>query len=283
MSRLLSAGFMRLWKSRVFWTLVAGMFLWSLFMVYGNHMECITKGETDDTLTNFFFGYGVIIGGAVSIFTSLFFGTDYSDGTIRNKIIIGHSRQSIYMSNFIISVAAGAVMTAAWILAMLAVGLPVCGWNGFDAVQVLVYLAVSFFMITAFAAVFTAFGMLLSNRSVAVIVSFLVFLFFLWCGAYIYSRLREPEMRYRGPTYTITTEDGVEKITDASYIENPTYVRGTQREIYTRVLEFMPTGQALFLMQNEVTDVSFMIFSSLVITVVVTSGGIVCFGRKDLL
>ena len=272
MSRLLSAGFMRLWKSRVFWTLVAGMFLWSLFMVYGNHMECIAKGETDDTLKNFFFGYGVIIGGAVSIFTSLFFGTDYSDGTIRNKIIIGHSRKSIYMSNFIISVAAGVVMTAAWILAMLAVGVPVCGWNGFDAVQVLVYLAVSFFMIVAFAAVFTAFGMLLSNRSVAVIVSFLVFLFWLQCGAYIYSRLREPEVE---PIYTMVTKDGVEKITDASYIENPTYVRGTQREVYTRILEFMPTGQALFLMQNEVTDVSFMIFSSLVITVAVTLGCIV--------
>lgn len=280
MSRLLSAGFMRLWKSRVFWTLVAGMFLWSLFMVYGNHMECIAKGETDDTLTNFFFGYGVIIGGAVSIFASLFFGTDYSDGTIRNKIIIGHSRKSIYMSNLIISVAAGVVMTAAWILAMLAVGVPVCGWNGFDAVQVLVYLAVSFFMIVAFAAVFTAFSILLSNRSVAVIVSFLVFLFFLWCGAYIYSRLREPEVE---PIYTMVTKDGVEKITDASYIENPTYVRGTQREVYTRILEFMPTGQALFLMENEVTDVSFMIFSSLVITVAVTLGGIVCFGRKDLL
>ena len=244
-------------------------------------MECIAKGETDDTLTNFFFGYGVIIGGAVSIFASLFFGTDYSDGTIRNKIIIGHSRKSIYMSNFIISVAAGVVMTAAWILAMLAVGLPVCGWNGFDAVQVLVYLAVSFFMITAFAAVFTAFGMLLSNRSVVVIVSFLVFLFWLQCGAYLYSRLREPEVE---PIYTmVMTKDGEEKITDASYIENPMYVRGTQREIYTRVLEFMPTGQALFLMQNEVTDVSFMVFSSLVITVVVTLGGIVCFGRKDLL
>ena len=280
MSRLLSAGFMRLWKSRVFWTLVAGMFLWSLFMVYGNHMECIAKGETDDTLTNFFFGYGVIIGGAGSIFASLFFGTDYSDGTIRNKIIIGHSRKSIYMSNLIISVAAGVVMTAAWILAMLAVGVPVCGWNGFDAVQVLVYLAVSFFMIVAFAAVFTAFGMLLSNRSVAVIVSFLVFLFWLQCGAYIYSRLREPEVE---PIYTMVTKDGVEKITDASYIENPTYVRGTQREVYTRILEFMPTGQALFLMENEVTDVSFMIFSSLVITVAVTWGGIVCFGRKDLL
>lgn len=81
----------------------------------------------------------------------------------------------------------------------------------------------------------------------------------------------------------MVTKDGVEKITDASYIENPTYVRGTQREVYTRILEFMPTGQALFLMQNEVTDVSFMIFSSLVITVAVTLGGIVCFGRKDLL
>ncbi len=280
MRKLLSAGFMRLLKSRVFWTLVAGMFLWSLFMVYGNHMECIAKGETDDTLTNFFFGYGVIIGGAVSIFTSLFFGTDYSDGTIRNKIIIGHSRKSIYLSNLIISVAAGVVMTTAWILAMLAVGLPVCGWNGFDAVQVIVYLVVSFFMIVAFAAVFTAFSMLLSNRSVAVIVSFLVFLFWLQCGAYIYSRLREPEVE---PMYAMVTIDGVEKITDASYIENPTYVRGTQREIYTRVLEFMPTGQALFLMENEVTDVSFMIAGSLIITVVVTLGGIICFCRKDLL
>ena len=40
-----------------------------------------------------------IIGLFMAMFTSLFIGTEYDYGTIRNKIIVGHSRTSIYFSN----------------------------------------------------------------------------------------------------------------------------------------------------------------------------------------
>lgn len=45
-----------------------------------------------------FFAYSFFIGILSAIFCSLFTGTEYSDGTIRNKIVVGHSRISIYLS-----------------------------------------------------------------------------------------------------------------------------------------------------------------------------------------
>ena len=59
------------------------------------HREMIAYG-TDYTLESRLVWHFLIIGFIVAIFCSWFLGTDYSDGTIRNKIIAGNSRLKIY-------------------------------------------------------------------------------------------------------------------------------------------------------------------------------------------
>lgn len=47
------------------------------------------------------FIYALFVPLMVSLLTALFIGTDYSDGTMRNKLIAGHVRRKIYAANLI--------------------------------------------------------------------------------------------------------------------------------------------------------------------------------------
>ena len=42
------------------------------------------------------------MGLVAAVFISLFVGSEYSDGTIRNKLVVGHSRMRIYLANLIV-------------------------------------------------------------------------------------------------------------------------------------------------------------------------------------
>ncbi|MGY3662454.1 MAG: hypothetical protein ACXAHE_00930 [Roseburia sp. 1XD42-69] len=46
----------------------------------------------------------------------MFLGTDYSDGTIRNKLTVGHTRTNIYLANLIVTFAAGLLIMCVWFI-----------------------------------------------------------------------------------------------------------------------------------------------------------------------
>ena len=58
----------------------------------------------------------VLMSGVVlSAFCSLFVGAEYSDGTIRNKIAVGHSRAAVYLANLVTCSAAGVLICLGYI------------------------------------------------------------------------------------------------------------------------------------------------------------------------
>ena len=101
MNNLLSAYFQRLIKSKLYWCLLGLMILSGIIIPILAHREMIAYG-TDYTLESRLVWHFLIIGFIVAIFCSWFLGTDYSDGTIRNKIIAGNSRLKIYLSALLI-------------------------------------------------------------------------------------------------------------------------------------------------------------------------------------
>lgn len=56
------------------------------------------------------------IGILISVALSVFYGTEYSDGTLRNKLIAGHERSSIYLASFITGGLSVTVIYVIWIL-----------------------------------------------------------------------------------------------------------------------------------------------------------------------
>ena len=62
-------------------------------------------------------------------FCQPFIGTEYSDGTIRNKIVVGHSRSTIYLANLLTCCFAGLIMCLCFILPTLAIRIPLFGFS----------------------------------------------------------------------------------------------------------------------------------------------------------
>ena len=72
-------------------------------------------------------------------FTSLFLGTEYQDGTLRNKLIAGHPRWKVYGAYLITAAAGCFVIVAGW-LAGCAVGAMRFGWFTMPAQTMLLVL-----------------------------------------------------------------------------------------------------------------------------------------------
>ena len=110
MNRLLIANFMRIKKNKLIWVLCGVMAFVSLMTV----VTAISNRATQIDGLMCIFVIPVEI--ASAIFISIFFGTEYGDGTIRNKLVVGHDRRQIYFANLITVAAFSLVLSAAYML-----------------------------------------------------------------------------------------------------------------------------------------------------------------------
>lgn len=278
MSRLLCADFAKLKKNRFFWLCIIGMIGFGLFMKI---MEYITMQQYADEappLDSMLSVYSMVIGFLTAAFVSLFVGTEYSDGTIRNKIIIGHSRAAIYFSNLITCSAAGFFMCLAYLLPALAAGIPLCGIKTADFRYLAGMILCSFIMTLAFTSLCTLVGMLCQNKAMTAVITILSVCLLFAASVYISAKLNEPETY---PEISAFADDG--SVIDARDVPNPGYVRGTQRQIYEFLDEFLPTGQSVILTRGD-KGASFLLMSaySAGITAVAAGMGIFIFRKRDI-
>lgn len=276
MNKLLSANFSRMIKNRVFWLGVGAMVLLAVAVPLNHYREFLATGYQVSMDGNFF-GYAVVIGILASVFGSLFLGTEYSDGTIRNKLMVGHSRVHIYLANLIICIEAAFLMIAAFLLIISLVGIPLLGGLTLGLRAVVILILSSLLMTIAYCALFTMAGMLISNRAIAAVVCILGAFFLLILGLWINSRLDEPETY---GAYMFQDADGT--IISEDEYPNPYYLTGAKRQLYEFLYDFIPAGQGLQIMQAEVAHPCQIMLYSLIIVMAATGIGIYFFGRKDI-
>ena len=110
MTNLLSANLFRLRKSILFWVtllLCAAAGAWQPLQTY---LEYQRKFPLDAI----FFVYAMLIGLVLSVFLPLFFGSEYSDGTIRNKLAAGLLGGPKAPGPLLTSLILSLLMAAAW-------------------------------------------------------------------------------------------------------------------------------------------------------------------------
>lgn len=276
MRKLLSANFRRLRKSKLFWLAAAFMFAISVFALINQYITGLEYGSTI-TLDNFIFGYSLIIGIFMAVFCSLFFGTEYSDGTIRNKLIVGHTRISIYFATLVTSIAAALFMCLAFLAAVCAVGIPLFGFLTIGLAPFAEILLGSILMISAVCAILTALNMLVTSKAIVAIVSVLGMILLLVFAINIESRLEEPEFY---SSYAVLTDGEVTISEDPT--PNPNYLTDTKRVVYETIYDILPTGQALQFSRMEAAHLWQMMLYSLAIVIISTGLGVPIFTKKDL-
>ena len=98
----------------------------------------------------------------------------YSDGVIRNKIIAGHKRLNIYLTNFIISVVVGIIVEMIYLLIVASVGIPMFGGIQIPISEFLFVLLDSFMVIVFYAAIFTCISLICSNITTSTVLCLLL-------------------------------------------------------------------------------------------------------------
>lgn len=276
MRKLLSANFSRLWKNKTFWLCMGAMLVYALvYMLNGVRQATVSLTQYHRSLDDYYFQFALAIGMFAALFCSMFLGTEYSDGTIRNKLITGHTRASVYLANLVVTFVATLLMIAVWLVAAL-VGVPALGFWEMGVPHLLGYLLTAVFFVASFSSIFTFISMLSANKTVTVAISIFLFLGLLIMASMMYNGLQQPEM---ASSVELTMDGGMQM---GEQQPNPAYVSGAKRVFYEFMLDFLPTGQGILMWQLQIANYLRMILSSVALTIVPTVCGIVIFRRKNL-
>lgn len=272
MRKLLSADFSRLWKDKIFWIETLFMFGLGIWAAYGRYSYRYDEFvRLDDAL----FAYAPFIGCCSAIFCSMFSGTEYSDGTIRNKLIVGHLRSSIYLSNYLTSIAATMIIAAAFLFSYCALGFFLLASPEAPLGIILSYLFVSLFTMIAYVSLFNMLSMLISMKSVSAVLCLVIFIGLFIAALTIEGKLDAPEFV---SGYSLTV-NGIEMSEPSP---NPKYLQPDARKVYEFFRDVLPTGQGIQLSAVNVLH-PFLITVYATVTSAATSViGMLIFKKKDL-
>ena len=260
MGKLLRSNFVRLKKNPLFWIALVVATIDPLYTVlnnfyYGKLWE--HSFPPDNALMMVANGYIFPI--ALAAFVALFVGTEYGDQTRRNKLIVGHSRTSLYLSNLIVCVTAALTMYAVGVIAAVAVGVPLLGSYESPAKILLPQIGCTLLSVAALAAMDTMLAMLITNMVVGGIVTLLASVGLAYLPQVLWNRVCIPieELQATRGTY---------KIYKVLYDALPT----CQLYRYTSYAEDLPGNLWLFP------------FYSMLIIGVTTTVGLLCFRKENL-
>lgn len=274
MAKLLRANLSRLWKSRIFYIGLAFMLLLNVFLVldgwnYG-------RQGYPEPLEDMLFQNCIIIGFVSAVVVGMFLGTEYSDGTIRNKIAVGHTRASIYLANLIVCAAASALL----LLISLALGFGLGSFLldplGLPMKVLLLYSCIGLLTTVSFASIYTLVAMLSPSKASGAVLCLVLALVLLFATSAVEGTLTEPEMVQD----FIMSVDGTPNLGEPH--PNPRYVTGTKRAVLEVIYDILPTGQAFQISNNECAHPARLPAFSLLVALVTSAAGALLFRRRDL-
>lgn len=273
MIKLLNAGFTRLYKNKLFWLLSLFSICFALFIIYTQYTNMNKYSEIIE-VEKIMLNYSTIIGIVIAIFTSLFLGVEYSDGTIRNKISIGHNRFNIYLSNLILITTTSIFSYILFLGVVSTIGIPLFGGITIKISELLTSIGCIVATIMAYASIFTFFASIISNKTITAIVSIMLSFGMILVALICFNILKTPETIQE--VAMINGEIKTEKI------PNPKYPSEEKKKLCQTMLNINPAGQMFQIAGSSVNSLTILPFYSLGIFVIFTGTGLMIFKKKEL-
>lgn len=278
MGRLLHANFSRLWRDKSFRLGMGGMLLYAVaYMLAAGQTSASALTGQACILEEYYFQFLLYAGFFFSAVTSMFLGTEYSDGTMRSKLVAGHTRTNIYLANLIAAFAASLLIMCVWFVGALA-GVPFFGFFTYSPARLAGCFLLCVLLAAAYSAINTFVAMLSSNKTVTVLASLALTFGLLLCASLLYNALEAPETIYSLSGITIS---GAAPVVGEE-APNPRYVGGAMRSFFQVLLDILPAGQSVRVAFLKIERPLIMALSSVAVTAGVTALGIAIFRKKDL-
>lgn len=279
MRKLLSANFSRLWKSKIFWVLEAVCFVFGVFVytLVAINTRNLGQGWLEYNAHAYFYLPILFIAVVIAIFSCFFIGTDYSDGTIRNKLIVGHSRKGNYLSYLMVTAAVAMLFVAGYLLAVFAVGLPFSGSAVITHVELQPWRMMNFVLvIMEYTALFVLLSMLDSNKARNVVISLLVAVSVIMIGMMLYGRYAQPEF----VNHVVVLPDGGIELKQGT--ANSKYLSGTIRTVVEWSTLLLPSGSVMLSLDRNLDFDWRNPLVSVILIIVLTGIGIQLLKKKDI-
>lgn len=274
MRKLISADLHHLCKFKIFIIALVFVLISTSVLVYiGSSMA--KREDLDRVLDDYYFKTVPLLGLYLSAFISLFLGTGYSDGVLRNKIVVGHKRGSIYFSGLLSCLVGSFAVFAAYAIGGLS-GVPFLGLWSCGTSEYISLMAVCLMSVFSITSILVMEAHLITNKPVSTLVTVFTALGIIMLSSYFYNALCEPEMMSE---YVRIAVDGIEVGPD---VPNPSYIGGMLRSIYQAMLLILPAGQQILIANSEITNPILMCLCSMAVIVVSSGIGVWLFRKKDI-
>lgn len=256
MRKLLSADMYRIFHSKWFWLCLGGM----LAMSVGFIIMQYTAMDYTVPLSRVIFLPMSFYGVAVAALVSLFVGEDFSDGFIRNKIIAGRSRFSVFASNLAVCWLACIIIYLTTTLFTTAIGLFLFEIDVAPA-KFFQYLIMGLGMCLAYGSIYCTITMLSGNKTTAAVLCMGFAFFLLFVCLHTNEIMVQPEYK--------------------NGVLNPSYVDGFAKTVYATLHDLNPSGQAAQLSAMDILSPVRWLFCDLVWMLTAGAGGVI-FNRKNI-
>lgn len=246
MHKLLSADLRRLFLNRAFFITVIIM----AFAEGSFYLLLSGQGPIHMDLILFFSLQG--IGILTSVFFSLYLGTEYSDGTIRNKLIVGHKRSHIYLASLITGIIAVTIIYLAGIFTGCLIGSFLYAPSVHSIGEIMVAGAIGWLASVSYISIFNLIGMLSQSQAKTSIKCIMTAFLLMFIGIIFYS------------------------------IAGQGILTGTAKVICQFLYEINPLGQTIETMTIDIACPWRLMAYSVILSSVLTGLGIYVFNKKDL-
>lgn len=265
MYTLLVSGFTRIRKNMLFWICCGVMAAFGITAVVLLLVFNDGASQIDASLCDYIIPTEI----AVAVFVSIFLGTEYGDGTIRNKLTIGHDRRQIYLANLILSIVCALIFCASYLIPLVIIGFACVGLPSETTVETIF---ASLATLVSFCSLFTAVGIGFKNKAGSTVVNLLSAFVLLIVGLVVCNCLTAPEFY---PVYT--GDSGT-----VEYIPNPAYPVGAARTFLQLLLNVLPGGQAVQIITGVIGPLWALPLYSLGVCAVCTAVGMIVFNKADI-
>ena len=280
MANLLSANFYRLFRSKVFYVGILAAVVVEVYSLLTGYQSTLLEGLG---LENKFFLYPILLVIEMPAFCGLFFGAEYSGGTLRSKLIAGIPRWKLYAANLVTGAVVSLAFSATAIVTGLALGFLLIGGFQLETGILAGYFLCSLAVGVASAAFAAMVALLVPNRAIGLVIGVLVAFSLLFVGQYLVQGLAQPELtREHEPVLQNGVVVGYASSPDAPMVPNPRYVGGALRTVYAFLLHFMPMGQCFLVSFLGLEEPWKLMVGAALFTALAAAAGLILFQKKDV-